>query len=48
MRSRVVTSLGFSGEWVLGAILFGATMDRQIEGWDAPDYLWSVKGVVWF
>ncbi len=48
MRSRIVTSPSFSGERVLGAILFEATMDRQIEGRDAPDYLWSVKGVVPF
>jgi len=48
MRSRIVTSPSFTGERVLGAILFEATMDRQIEGRDAPDYLWSVKGVVPF
>jgi len=48
MRSRIVTSPSFSGERVLGAILFEATMDRQIEGRDAPEYLWSVKGVVPF
>ncbi len=32
MRSRIVTSPAFSGERVLGAILFEQTMDRQIEG----------------
>jgi len=48
MRSRIVASPGFSGERVLGAILFEATMDRQIEGRDAADYLWSEKGVVPF
>ncbi|MEO7572474.1 MAG: fructose bisphosphate aldolase [Acidimicrobiales bacterium] len=48
MRSRIVTSPSFSGERVLGAILFEATMDREIDGRDAPDYLWSVKGVVPF
>lgn len=48
MRSRIVTSPSFSGERVLGAILFEATMDRQIEGRDSADYLWSVKGVVPF
>lgn len=48
MRSRIVTSRSFSGERVLGAILFEATMDRQIEGRDSADYLWSVKGVVPF
>jgi fructose-bisphosphate aldolase, class I len=48
MRSRIVTSPSFSGERILGAILFEATMDRQIEGRDSADYLWSVKGVVPF
>jgi len=48
MRSRIVTSRSFSGERVLGAILFEATMDRQIEGRDSADYLWSVKGVAPF
>src|SRR5262245_13655989 len=48
MRSRIVTSPSFSGERVLGAILFEMTMDRQIEGRDAADYLWDVKGVVPF
>jgi fructose-bisphosphate aldolase class I len=48
MRSRIATSASFTGERVLGAILFEDTMDRQIEGRDTPDYLWSVKGVVPF
>jgi fructose-bisphosphate aldolase class I len=48
MRSRIVTSPSFTGERVLGAILFEMTMDRQIEGRDAGDYLWDVKGVVPF
>jgi fructose-bisphosphate aldolase class I len=48
MRSRIVTSPAFTGDRVLGAILFEATMDRDIDGREAPDYLWSVKGVVPF
>jgi fructose-bisphosphate aldolase class I len=48
MRTRIMTSPSFSGERVLGAILFEDTMDRQVEGRDTPDYLWSVKGVVPF
>jgi len=48
MRSRIVTSPSFTGERVLGAILFEQTMDRQIEGRDTPEYLWAVKGVVPF
>ena len=48
MRSRIITSPAFTGERVLGAILFEQTMDRQIEGRDTGDYLWDVKGVVPF
>jgi len=48
MRSRIATSASFTGERVLGAILFEDTMDRQIDGRDTPEYLWSVKGVVPF
>src|SRR5687768_17890047 len=48
MRTRIVTSPSFSGDRVLGAILFEQTMDRQIEGRDAAEYLWAVKGVVPF
>jgi len=48
MRSRIVTSPSFTGERILGAILFEDTMERQIDGRDTPDHLWSVKGVVPF
>jgi fructose-bisphosphate aldolase, class I len=48
MRARIVMSPSFNGERVLGAILFEGTMDRDIEGKGAADYLWSVKGVVPF
>jgi fructose-bisphosphate aldolase class I len=48
MRTRIMTSPSFSGERVLGAILFEDTMDRQVEGRDTADYLWTVKGVVPF
>jgi len=48
MRSRIITSPSFSGERVLGSILFENTMDRQIEGRDSADYLWNVKQVVPF
>jgi fructose-bisphosphate aldolase, class I len=48
MRSRIITSPSFDGDRVLGAILFENTMDREIEGRDSADYLWSVKRVVPF
>ena len=48
MRTRIVTSPSFTGERVVGAILFENTMDRQIEGRGSADYLWNVKRVVPF
>src|SRR5690349_19841538 len=48
MRTRIVTSPAFSGDRILGAILFEQTMDRDIEGRGSADYLWSVKNVVPF
>ena len=48
MRSRIVTSPAFTGERVLGAILFEMTMDRRIEGMGSAEYLWEVKQVVPF
>ena len=48
MRTRIITSPSFTGDRVLGAILFEQTMDRQIDGQDTGDYLWSVKQVVPF
>lgn len=48
MRTRVITSPAFTGERILGAILFENTMDRDIEGRPTADYLWSVKRVVPF
>jgi fructose-bisphosphate aldolase class I len=46
MRSRIMTSPGFSGERILAAILFENTMDRDVAGRPTPDYLWNVKHVV--
>jgi fructose-bisphosphate aldolase, class I len=48
MRTRMITSPGFNGERIIGAILFENTMDRDIKGQPAANYLWNVKGVVPF
>jgi fructose-bisphosphate aldolase class I len=48
MRSRIITSPVFTGERILGAILFEMTMDRQIEGKGAAEYLWEEKNIVPF
>jgi len=46
MRTRIITSPAFTGDRVIGAILFEQTMDREIEGRGSADYLWNVKQVV--
>jgi fructose-bisphosphate aldolase class I len=48
MRTRIITSPGFNGERIIGAILFEDTMDREIERQPTADYLWNVKRVVPF
>jgi len=48
MRTRIMTSPAFTGERILGAILFENTMDREVEGKATPDYLWQVENVVPF
>jgi len=48
MRTRIITSPGFTGARILAAILFENTMDRDIEGQPTANYLWHVKRVVPF
>ena len=48
MRTRIITSPSFTGDRVLGAILFEQTMDREIDGKGTAEYLWGVKHVVPF
>lgn len=48
MRTRIVTSPAFNGDRILGAILFEDTMNRQIRGKGAAQYLWEEKRVVPF
>ncbi len=48
MRSRIATAKDFTGEKVIGAILFEMTMDREIEGQPAASFLWNERGVVPF
>ena len=48
MRTRIVTSPAFTGQRVVGAILFEQTMDRQIDGLGSAEYLWQRKNVVPF
>jgi len=48
MRTRIMTSPSFTGERVIGAILFENTMDREVLGKSTADYLWEEKQVVPF
>ena len=48
MRTRIITSPSFTGDRVLGAILFENTMARQIEGLGTAQFLWEKKQVLPF
>jgi fructose-bisphosphate aldolase class I len=48
MRTRITTSPAFTGERILGAILFENTVDRDVEGKPTADYLWNVNCIVPF
>ena len=48
MRTRMIKSPAFSGDRVLGAILFEGTMDREIDGVGSAQYLWDKKQVIPF
>jgi fructose-bisphosphate aldolase, class I len=48
MRARIITSSAFTGDKVVGAILFEQTMDREIEGIPTATYLWQKRHVVPF
>ncbi len=48
MRTRIITAEAFKSDYILGAILFEQTMDRDIEGKKTGDFLWEEKGIVPF
>lgn len=48
MRSRIAQAPAFTGDKVIGAILFEMTMDRDIAGKPAATYLWEDRHVVPF
>ena len=48
MRSRIMTSPAFSGDRILGSILFARTMERTVEGKGTAEFLWDDKGIVPF
>ena len=48
MRTRIITSKSFTGDRILGAILFEKTMNGEISGMNSAQYLWNKKQVVPF
>ncbi len=46
MRVRIMSAPAFTGEKVIGAILFERTMDGEAHGKPVPEYLWKDRGVV--
>ena len=48
MRTRIIMSPKFGGDRILGAILFEATMDRQVGGKPTAQFLWEDKKIVPF
>jgi fructose-bisphosphate aldolase, class I len=48
MRVRVMTAPAFTGDKVIAAILFEATMDGQARSKPVPTFLWEERGVVSF
>jgi len=48
MRVRIMTAPAFTGDKVIGAILFEGTMDGIAGGQPVPTFLWKERGVVPF
>lgn len=48
MRARIIKSPAFTGDKVVGAILFEQTMDRTVDGIPTATYLWENRHVVPF
>lgn len=48
MRARIIKSPAFTGDKVVGAILFERTMEGDIDGVPTAEYLWTKRSVVPF
>lgn len=48
MRVRIMSAPAFTGDKVIGAILFEATMDGRAQDTPVPTFLWEKRGVVPF
>ena len=45
MRVRIISAPAFTGEKVIGVILFEQTMDGQAHGKPVPTFLWQDRGI---
>jgi fructose-bisphosphate aldolase class I len=48
MRTRIAQAPAFTGDKVIGAILFEMTMDREMGGKPTAQFMWEERGVVPF
>src|ERR1700743_37781 len=48
MRVRIMTAPAFTGDQVIAAILFEATMGGEPKGCPVPSFLWEERGIVPF
>ena len=48
MRVRIMSAPAFTGDKIIGAILFERTMDGEAHGKPVPTFLWQDRGVVPF
>ena len=48
MRVRIMTAPAFTGEKVIGTILFEGTMDGEVRGKPTPAFLWEEREIVPF
>ncbi len=48
MRVRIMSAPAFTGDKIIGAILFERTMDGEAQGTPVPTFLWEKRGVVPF
>lgn len=48
MRTRIITNENFTGDKIIGVILFEQTMNKEIDGMLVAKYLWDNKRIVSF
>ncbi len=48
MRTRIMTTPSFTGEKILGVILFEDTIDRTVAGLPTAQYVWEEKNIIPF